>query len=68
MKKSCLPCKKLIIGDKEILIVPSKADLSVRASLPFGVKSIIITNPKTIDYSSIGESAIVYGSISSFEK
>jgi hypothetical protein len=47
---------------------PSKADLSVRASLPFGVKSIIITNPKTIDYSSIGESAIVYGSISSFEK
>lgn len=29
MKKSCLPCKKLIIGEKEILIVPSKADLDV---------------------------------------
>lgn len=29
MKKSCLPCKKLVISDKEIPVVPSKADLSV---------------------------------------
>jgi hypothetical protein len=31
MKKSCLPCKKLHIGEKEIAIVPSKADLDVDA-------------------------------------
>lgn len=29
IKKSCLPCKKIIIGEKEILIVPSKADMTV---------------------------------------
>jgi DNA-binding GntR family transcriptional regulator len=29
MKKSCLPCKKITIGDNERPIVPSKADLSV---------------------------------------
>jgi hypothetical protein len=47
---------------------PSKADLKVRASLPLGVKSIIITNPTIVDYSPVNESTIVYGSISSFEK
>jgi hypothetical protein len=29
MKKSCLVCKRITIGDKEIFIVPSKADLTV---------------------------------------
>lgn len=29
IKKSCLPCKKIIIGEKEILIVPSKADMTI---------------------------------------
>lgn len=29
IKKSCLPCKKIIIQEKEILLVPSKADLDV---------------------------------------
>ena len=29
MKKSCLPCKKLQIGEQEIPIVPSKAELSI---------------------------------------
>ena len=29
MKKSCLPCERIIIGDKEIPIVPSKANLTV---------------------------------------
>lgn len=43
-------------------IIPSRADLNVRASLPLGVKSIIITNPKNIDYSRARTSSNIYGS------